>query len=104
MGKVLLAIVMLVIGAVGGGVVALSLGGGMMAGAGVATGLSAGICSTVTAAGALGYLSDDQVDEVLARAAQDVSGDVEVPEGAEIVGSAAQCAAFMQTLKSQSSM
>jgi len=102
LGKVLLAIVMLVIGAAGGGFLALSFGGGMMAGAGVATGLSAGICSTVNAAGELGYLTDVQVDEVLARAARDVSDEVEMPEGSGMVGSAAQCAEFMQKLSSQS--
>ncbi len=64
-GKVFIAILVLAVGAIIGGICALSLGGGAMAGIGVATGLSAGICSTVQAAVAEGLLTPEQVDQVL---------------------------------------
>ncbi|TCO71556.1 hypothetical protein [Rhodovulum euryhalinum] len=95
MGKILIG---LVIGLLLGGVGAfLTLGVG--AGVGVATGLSTGICATVKAAGDLGIMTPEQVDEVLTRAAQSVSGAVDLPEGEPMVGSAAECEAFMARLK-----
>ena len=63
----------------------------MMAGAGAAAGLSVGICSTVQAAQEEGLMTAEQVDRVLSRAAQDLSGAGEVPPGHEVVGSAAAC-------------
>lgn len=84
----------LVLGAVGGG----SLIGGSMAGAGVATGLSGGICSTVQAAQEFGYLSDDQVDQVLTRAASDLSGNFDLASSSQVVGSSAACKDVMAKL------
>lgn len=95
MGKILIG---LVIGLLLGGVGAfLTLGVG--AGVGVATGLSAGICSTVKAAEDLGIMTPEQVDEVLTRAAQSISGAVALPEDEPIVGAAADCETFMARLK-----
>jgi hypothetical protein len=91
--KVLIGLVVgLIIGAVGGFFV---LGAGT--GAGVAVGLSSGICSTVRAAQDLGLMTAEQVDEVLAQATRNFGG--EVPEGQTLVGSAAECDAFLAKLK-----
>ncbi len=98
MSKVLIAILFLVIGLIVGGVGAITVGGGAMAGIGVATGLSAGICSTVKAGQEEGLLTAEQVDLVLTRAARDLSGMAELPEGEEVVGSAAACDRVMQRL------
>ncbi len=98
MGKVLIAIVFLLIGLVAGGFGAMTIGGGAMAGIGVATGLSAGICSTVKAGQEEGLLTAEQVDQVLNRASRDLTGMAELPEGEEVVGSAAACDRVMQRL------
>ena len=87
----------------GGLLVGLAVGvfliGGAATGVGVATGLSAGICSTVEAAMEEDLLTEASVDQVLTRAAEDLavmtSGDA--PE-AEIVGSAAECADLMERI------
>jgi len=100
MGK---TIISLIIGLVIGGAGALVFGGGALmgvgAGAGIATGLSAGICSTVTAAEELGIMTAEQVDEVLTRAALDVSGEASLPDDQTMVGSKAQCDDFMAQLR-----
>ena len=98
MGKFLLAIVFLIIGLVVGGFGAFTLGGGAMAGIGVATGLSAGICSTVKAGQEEGLLTAEQVDQILTRAARDLGATVELPEGQAVVGSAAACEQVLQKL------
>jgi hypothetical protein len=91
MTKTLIAVIALVIGLAIGAFGALTFGGGMMAGAGAAAGLSVGICSTVRAAQEEGLMTAEQVDRVLNRAAQDLSGAGELPPGHEVVGSAAAC-------------
>jgi hypothetical protein len=91
MTKTLIAVIALVIGLAIGAFGALTFGGGMMAGAGAAAGLSVGICSTVQAAQEEGLMTAEQVDRVLSRAAQDLSGAGGVPPGHEVVGSAAAC-------------
>ena len=96
MGK---TIITLIIGLVIGGMGGLVFGGGVGAGAGIATGLSAGICSTVTAAEELGIMTAEQVDEVLTRAALDVSGEASLPDDQTMVGSKAQCDDFMAQLR-----
>ena len=96
MSKLVIGIIALIFGIVVGAIGGLSLGGGAMMGAGVATGLSAGICSTVTAAQEEGIMTSEQADIVLARAASDLGSDVEAP----LVGTAAQCADVMSQLKS----
>lgn len=92
MGKTAIAIISLVVGLAVGGWGGLSLGGGAMMGVGVATGLSSGICAAVQAAQEEGLMTAEQVDQVLARAARDISGQTELPEGEQMVGSADQCA------------
>lgn len=99
MGKTGIAIISLVVGLGVGGWGGLNLGGGAMMGVGVATGLSSGICATVQAAQEEGLLTAEQVDQVLNRAAQDISGKTELPEGEQIIGSADQCAQFIQKLQ-----
>ncbi len=99
MGKAILAILCLVVGMVIGGIGALTFGGGAMAGLGIATGLSAGICSTVQAAVEEQLLTPEQVDQVLTRAAGDMAAMTgETVEG-EIVGSSAGCADVLERLR-----
>ncbi|WP_343115855.1 hypothetical protein [Ostreiculturibacter nitratireducens] len=98
MGKFLPAIVALVVGIVIGGYGALSLGGGAMMGAGAATGLVTGMCSVVEAAEQTALLTPEQIDQVLARAAENMSSG-ELPEGAEIAGSSEQCAEALAKLR-----
>lgn len=83
----------LVIGTLVGGPMML----GRVAGVGVATGLGAGICSTVAAAQAEGVMTAEQVDQVLTRATTDLGGTI--PEDQPIVGSAAQCDEVLAKLR-----
>ena len=94
MGKLFIG---LIVGLVLGSAGAIFLGGGAMMGAGVATGLSSGLCATVQAAQDLGFVTPEQVDEILAKAAAEL-GSTEVPRG-EIAGSAAACASVLDQLK-----
>lgn len=98
MGKVGLSIISLVLGLGVGAWGGINLGGGAMMGAGVATGLSSGICATVQAAQEEGIMTAEQVDQVLNRAAQDLSGKTGLPTGDQLIGSADQCADFMSKL------
>lgn len=98
MGKAVFSIIGLVLGVVLGGFGALTLGGGAMMGMGVATGLSAGICSTVQAAQEEGIMTAEQVDQVLKRAAADLGSSTEVPADEQLVDSAAQCEAVLAKL------
>ncbi len=102
MGKVVTGLIGLVVGAVLGLVAAASLGGGAMMGAGVAAGLSAGICSVVKAAQDEGIMSAGQVDQVLSRAAADLGGKLELAEGEQIVGAAAECQKVLDALAKHS--
>lgn len=99
MGKVLIGVVALVVGVALGAFGGLSLGGGAMMGAGVATGLSAGICSTVQAAQEEGLLTAEQVNQVLSRSVRDIAEMASLPAGETIVGGAADCAAVLEQLK-----
>ena len=72
-----------------GGFMTMGAAVGAGAGAGIAVGLSAGICTTVKSAETLGLITAEQVDEVISNAATMFGA--EVPEGTEIIGSAAQC-------------
>jgi hypothetical protein len=103
MGKTLLAIICLIGGLVIGTFFGGALIGGGAVGIGVATGLGAGICSTVQAAQNEGIMTAEQVDQVLNRAAADLaamSGDETHDTPEEIVGSAAECEAILTKLKS----
>jgi hypothetical protein len=103
LSKISIAVIALVIGLAIGGFGALTFGGGMMGGAGAAAGLSAGICSTVQAAQEEGIMSAEQVDRVLSRAAQDLSGAGGVPAGHEVVGSAAACGKVLARVRESQS-
>lgn len=93
MGKVGTLIIGLIVGLIGGTMFGGALIGGAATGLGAATGISAGICSTVRAAEEEGLLTPEQVDQVLTRAAADMS-DMASTDG--IVGGAADCEMFMQ--------
>lgn len=103
MGKAIIGLLGLVVGLVVGVFGGGALTGGSMMGIGVATGLSAGVCATIQAAQEEGLMSAEQVDQVLLRAAKDLGGAADLPEGAEMVGSAEQCKAVMDKLKTASS-
>jgi hypothetical protein len=100
MGKVIISIVSLIAGFIGGAVVGGSALTGMATGAGVATGLSAGICATVTAAAEEGLLSDEEIGQVLSRAATDMGGEVSSEES--LVGSRQDCVDVMVRLREAS--
>ena len=97
MGKAIIGIVALIVGFVGGAVLGGGALTGMATGAGVVTGLSAGICATVTAAADEGLLTDEQIGQVLARAATEMGGDV--PADADLISSREQCADVMERLR-----
>lgn len=99
MGKFIILVIGLVIGGLGGALIVAPLVGGAAMGAGAGTGLSAGICATVVAAQEEGLLTSDQIDQVLTRAATDLSGKATLPEGQTLVGGAAECEAVMQKLR-----
>ena len=99
MSKTLVAVISLVFGLILGGIGGTTLGGGAMAGMGVAAGLSTGICTTTQAAQDLGIMTPEQVDEVLKKASQNVSGTTDLPEGHEIAGSAEKCDEFLVKLR-----
>lgn len=98
MGKIAIGLIGLIAGLVGGVFIGGPLIGGAMAGAGAGVGLSAGICSTIVAAQELDYLTEEQLDEVMQRAAEDIS-DKPIAEDQQIVGSAAGCRDVMAKLK-----
>ena len=99
MGRILFGIIGLVIGGIGGTVFGGALLGGSAAGVGIATGMTAGVCTTVIAATEEGLLSAEQVEQVLARAATDLGGTMDAAPEATTV---AQCEAFMENLMSGS--
>lgn len=97
MGKAISGLLALVIG-IGIGVFVVSPGmTGAAAGAGIATGLSASICATVTAARDEGLLSDEQIAQILTRAARDMGGDI--PADASLVSTADDCGGVMERLR-----
>ena len=101
MGKVGIGIASLIIGLLAGALGGALLAGGAAAGAGAATGLSAGICSTVQAAQDLELLTAEQVDQVLNKAAQNLSGKDALPADEKVVGSADACAQVMEKFGQQ---
>jgi hypothetical protein len=99
MGKLLMGLGGLIVGAIGGALFGGALIDGSAAGVGIATGLSAGICSTVTAAQEEGLLTAVQVEQVLNRAAADVAAAAGTASSESMVGSAEECATVMSNLK-----
>lgn len=102
MSKLIVGIIGLVVGLVGGTVFGGSLIGGAATGIGIATGASAGICTTMQAAQEEGLLTAEQVDQVLTRAAEDLGGTAAAGSDGTLVGSAEQCEEIMQKLKDAS--
>ncbi len=101
MGKVLLALVFLVLGGILGfaGGAAVGFGGG--AGMGIATGLSAGACGLAKAARDEGLLTAEQVDQVFNRAVENLralSPGIET-DAERIVGGAGECDAVLARLR-----
>ena len=100
MGKILIGIAGLIVGLGVGTFFGGSILAGSAAGVGIATGMSAGVCSTVIAAQEEGLLTPEQVDQVLTRAAADIaemSGET-APEA--VVGSASECEGVMERIRS----
>jgi hypothetical protein len=99
MGNIIIGLVGLIVGAVLGAFIAAPVMSGAAAGVGVATGLSAGICSTVQAAQEEGLLTAEQVDQVLTRAAADMSALAGETAPEDVVGGLDDCAAVMERLR-----
>lgn len=101
MGKVVLALVFLVLGGILGffGGAAIGFGGG--AGMGIATGLSAGVCGVAKAAQDEGLLTDEQIDQVFARAVGNLRAlsPESQSEAEQIVGGAGECDAVLERLR-----
>ena len=95
MGKVLWAIIGLVVGAGG----ALTLGGGAAMGIGVATGLSAGACSVLKGAQEESLITAEQADQILNRVNTEMAAMQGTESTEEIVGSAAACDDFLAKLR-----
>lgn len=91
-----------VVGALTGGAAAIVLAGGVFtglgAGAGIVTGLKAGSCLTAEAAKEKGYITADQIDELLSAAAAQISSQ-QVAEDASFVGGNAECQKVLSELK-----
>ncbi|OBV10591.1 hypothetical protein [Erythrobacter dokdonensis] len=98
MGKLAIGILTLLVGLVGGTLIGAPLIAGAMMGAGAGVGLSTGTCMTVQAAKELGYLTDEQVNEVMKRAAEDISGKP-IAQGQQIAESAAACREVLENIK-----
>jgi hypothetical protein len=101
LGKLILGLIIgLAVGGIGATLLGSRLAGGAM-GVGVATGLSAGICTVVEAAEQTGLLTPEQIEQILTRAAENVqslSGET-VPQGADLAGSVEECRGFMERLR-----
>lgn len=101
MGKFIVGVICLIVGVVIGAVGGAAIGGGFFAGAGLGTGLSSGVCMTVEAAGDLGLLSAEQIDQVLTRAVENLSKVTETAQPSEIVWSSEWCDKTLQKLRAQ---
>jgi hypothetical protein len=95
----LLAVAFLLIGAAVGGFLAINIGAGMGAGAGIVVGSQAGACLAMEAAKDKGMLTAEQIDEVLNDAIAKISGKVELPPDAKLLGSEADCARMVAELQ-----
>lgn len=98
MGKALILLVGVVVGLIGG----VMFGGaliGSATGVGLATGMSAGICSVVQAAQEEGLLTADQVDQVITRAAANLSDISGTASAGDLTGMSADCENVLQQLR-----
>jgi hypothetical protein len=103
MGKVLIGLGGLVLGAILGTVFGGAILTGTTAGMGVAAGLQTGICATMQAAQDEGLLTSEQVDQVLQRAASNVAAMEGVEAEGESLGTAAACEEFLAQIQDQAS-
>ncbi len=69
-----------------------------MAGIGITAGLSAGVCSTLKAAQEEGFITAEQVDQVLNRATRDFREMADTEEQEGVVGSAAACDEILEKM------
>jgi hypothetical protein len=98
MKSFLLLVAGLVLGAVGTFVLTSGVLTGIGAGAGIVTGLKAGACLTVEAAKDRGFITAEQVGEVLQAAGQQLST-TEVDDQSGYTLSDADCVKVVQELK-----
>lgn len=98
MKSFLLAIVGVVVGAVGTLMLTSGILTGIGAGAGIVTGLKAGACLTVEAAKESGYITAEQVGEVLQAAGRQLST-TSVEGDSGFTMSDAECVKVVQELK-----
>ncbi len=76
---------------------------GMGAGAGIATGLQAGTCLTAEAAKEKGYITGEQVGELIAAASQQISTAKVTSDPAALASSDAQCQELITKLRAAAS-
>lgn len=99
MKSALFTLLGIVIGAVATLLLASGFFAGVGAGAGIVTGLKAGACLTVEAAKEGGYITADQVDDVLNAAVKQIASS-DVGEEGLLSGGDAECARVVAELKS----
>ena len=96
------SVLLVILGAVLGGALSLMLASGALtgigAGAGIITGLKAGACLTVEAAKGKGYITGEQVDDLLSAAAAQIAGEKLANEPL-LVGGDAACKKIVEELK-----
>jgi hypothetical protein len=78
---------------------AASIGAGAGAGVGIATGLKAGACLTVEAAKEKGYITAEQVNEVLAEAGKQIASGDYAADTADLSSGDVECEKFIAELK-----
>jgi hypothetical protein len=97
------SVLLVVVGIVAGAVAALFLASGFIvgvgAGTGIVTGLKAGACLTVEAAKQRGFITAEQVNEVLVLAGRQIASSADLGEQALIAGGDAECAKVVADLK-----
>ena len=99
MKKFLLVVLGFVLGAVVTIFFSSTILTGIGAGVGVATGLKAGACLTVEAAKEKGFITSDQVEEVLRAAVKQIA-QTDLEEEAALSGADAECEKVVSQLKS----
>jgi hypothetical protein len=90
---------LVVAGIIVGAVVTLVLASGIFTGVGIATGLKAGACLTVEAAKERGFITADQVDDVLNAAVKRIAS-ANIGDEATLSGGDAECVKLVAELKS----
>jgi len=101
-GETVKSFLLVVVGMVLGGALSLLLASGTLtglgAGAGIVTGLKAGACLTVEAAKDKGYVTSDQVNELLNAAAAQIAGE-KLANEILLTGGDAACQKVVEELK-----